>query len=137
MPVADHVEKGNQNMEAGVQRPAVLAQTLDYISVLLRDHDGGFRQNDNDENRQEQSNEQPTSHGLPSCHRIQTDSPSTRSTVHRWPRATLRLLLLRAFQEEPRSSTLPKPSTSMSSSAVAVSPIRESTSMSGILGPKC
>ena len=46
VPVGHSLDEWNQNVEAGLQRAAVLAQILDDVGALLRHHRGGLRQHD-------------------------------------------------------------------------------------------
>ena len=49
VPVGDLLDERNQDVEAGLQRAAVLAEILDHEGALLRHHGRGLRQHDDDD----------------------------------------------------------------------------------------
>ncbi len=49
VPVGHFLEERREDVKAGLQGAAVLAQVLDDVGALLRHHHGGFRDHDHDD----------------------------------------------------------------------------------------
>src|SRR5882757_8467431 len=114
MPVRDLLDEWNEDMEAGLEGAAVLAQVLDHECTLLRHHRRGLRHDDDDDNRNRNSsvaqgnfqehllvNEAPTNYASPCTISV---SPSTRSMRARLPASMIDRPELIALQELPRNS---------------------------------
>ena len=64
MLVGDAVEERHQDVEARIQRAAVLAETLDDVRGLLRDDDGGLEDRHEDDERHDAKKYESRTHQL-------------------------------------------------------------------------
>ena len=68
VPIADHVDERDEDVEAGAERAVVFAQPLDHVGRLLRHHDRGSADDEYHQRREHQHNNERTGHSasLPS-----------------------------------------------------------------------
>src|SRR3970282_316977 len=88
MPVADRLDKWQQDVKAGRQRLFVPPEALHDISPLPRADDRGSRDDEqHDDGKKEEDDEARRHERAPSA-LILIIKRSTDVTVHRWPRAS-------------------------------------------------
>ena len=138
VPVGDALDERDQDVEAGLERAAVLAEVLDHEGGLLRHHDRGARHGDDRQQHDaEHGDEDQVVQGSPPtrCERRAPD-PRRLTTRARSPGGSGAAPALRVDQTVPRSSARPSPPGAIASRTTTHSPTTESlTSLPGAAEP--
>ena len=105
-----------------LERPAVLAEPLDHVGVLLRHHDRGLGDDDDDEHGQDDDDDERTRHASSALGADQERQTVDALDAAAPPAAARRPSWSRTDHDVPRSSALPTAPGARSSSSVAISP---------------